>query len=53
MNPHLNNAYIAFDGDRRIASGDLPEVARATKQTLDRRKDAPVLIFDGTPAAGR
>ena len=40
-------AYIAFEGERRIASGDLDAVARAAKQTLDRRKDASVLIFDG------
>src|ERR1700735_13638 len=39
-------AYIAFEGDRRIASGDLREVARAAKQTLDRRPDASILVFD-------
>ncbi len=38
--------YVAFDGDRRIASGDLPTVAGAAKQTLDRRKEASLLIFD-------
>ena len=40
--------YIAFEGERRIASGDLQAVARAAKQTLDQRKDAFVLIFDGS-----
>jgi hypothetical protein len=40
------NAYIAFEGDRRIASGDLREVARAAKQTLDRRDDVSILVFD-------
>jgi hypothetical protein len=40
-------AYIAFEGDRRIASGDLREVARAAKQALQRNKDASVLMFDG------
>ncbi len=40
--------YIAFEGERRIASGDLQAVARAAKQTLDQRKDASVLIFDGS-----
>jgi uncharacterized protein len=40
-------AYIAFDGDRHIASGDPHTVARAAKQTLDRNKEASVLIFDG------
>jgi hypothetical protein len=47
MNPGPDAAYIAFDGDRCIASGDLRVVARAAKETLDRRKDASVLIFDG------
>jgi uncharacterized protein len=41
-------AFIAFSGDRRIASGDLRSVARAAKETLDRRKDASVLVFNGT-----
>jgi uncharacterized protein len=40
--------YIAFEGERRIASGDLQAVARAAKQTLDQRRDASVLIFDGS-----
>jgi uncharacterized protein len=40
--------YIAFEGERRIASGDLQAIARAAKQTLDQRKDASVLIFDGS-----
>jgi hypothetical protein len=38
---------LAFEGDRCIAAGGLREVARAAKQTLDRRKDASVLVFDG------
>lgn len=46
MNPESDPAYVAFEGDRRIASGDLREVARAAKETLDRRDDASVLIFD-------
>ena len=33
--------------DRRIAAGDLREVARAAKQLLDRRNDASILVFDG------
>jgi hypothetical protein len=40
--------YIAFEGERRIAAGDLQAVARAAKQTLDQRKDASVLIFNGS-----
>jgi uncharacterized protein len=47
MNPGPDIAYVAFDGDRRIASGDLREVARAAKEVLDRRKDATILVFDG------
>jgi hypothetical protein len=47
MSPGSNAACIAFEGDRRIASGDLREVARAAKQALDRRHDASILVFDG------
>jgi uncharacterized protein len=47
MNPGSDAAYIAFEGDRSIASGDLRSVARAAKETLDRRNDAAILIFDG------
>ncbi len=39
-------AYIAFEGDRRIAAGSLPDVARTAKEVLDRRTDASILIFD-------
>jgi hypothetical protein len=45
------DAYIAFEGDRAIASGDLREVARAAKQRLERRKDASILIFDADTGA--
>lgn len=38
--------YIAFDGDRCIAAGDLHDVARAAKHALERRKDASILVFD-------
>jgi hypothetical protein len=47
MNQGPDAAYIAFDGYRRIARGDLREVARAAKELLDRRKDAAILVFDG------
>jgi uncharacterized protein len=46
MNPASDIPYLAFEGDRCIASGDLRNVARAAKETLDRRKDAAVLVFD-------
>jgi hypothetical protein len=48
MNPGPEATYIAFKGDRRIASGGLRDVARAAKETLDRDKGASVLVFDGT-----
>jgi hypothetical protein len=47
VNPEPNPVYIAFDGDRRIAAGDLRDVARAAKELLDRRRDASILVFDG------
>jgi hypothetical protein len=46
MNPESNVAAIAFDGDRRIAAGDLRAVARAAKEVLERRGDASILVFD-------
>jgi hypothetical protein len=47
MNPGTDIAFIAFDGGRCLASGDLGAVARAAKETLDRSKDASILVFDG------
>ncbi|WP_213735876.1 DUF2239 family protein [Bradyrhizobium sp. dw_411] len=47
MNQGSAVAYIAFDGDHRIAGGDLREIAQAAKELLDRRKDAAILVFDG------
>ena len=47
MNPGFDATYIAFEGGRCIASGDLRDVARAAKQALDRDKDASILVFDG------
>jgi uncharacterized protein len=51
VNPRTAIAYIAFDGDRRIASGDLAGVARAAKERLDRRKDTSILVFDAKSSA--
>ncbi|MDB5575961.1 MAG: hypothetical protein JWR80_1137 [Bradyrhizobium sp.] len=51
MNPASNPACVAFEGDRCIASGDLREVARAAKQTLDRARDASIIVFDGNTSA--
>ncbi|MEO8320120.1 MAG: DUF2239 family protein [Bradyrhizobium sp.] len=50
MNP-AETAYIAFEGDRRIGSGNLREVARAARETLDRHQNAPILIFNGQTSA--
>lgn len=36
----------AFEGSRRIASGELADVAVKTKEVLNRGTRAPVLIFD-------
>ena len=36
----------AFEGSRRIASGELAHVALKTKEVIDRGEQAPVLIFD-------
>ena len=38
---------MAFEADRRVAAGDLREVARAAKEILERRNDASILVFDG------
>ena len=50
MKPQPDAAYIAFEGDRCIASGDLPEVARAAKQTLDLHETV-VAVFDARTSA--
>ncbi len=36
----------AFEGSRRIASGELAVVARTIKEVIDRGEQAPILIFD-------
>lgn len=41
-------ACTAFSGARRVASGELPEVAAAAKAVLDAEPHASVLIFDDT-----
>jgi hypothetical protein len=50
MNSGSDAAYLAFEGDRRIAAGDLREVARAVKQALG-RSEASVVVFDGSTSA--
>src|SRR6478735_702054 len=51
MNPATEAAYIAFEGDRCIESGDLREVARAARQALGRHPQASILIFNGGTGA--
>jgi hypothetical protein len=38
--------YIAFSGPRRIAAGQLVEVVRKAKQTLDRNEHSSISIFE-------
>jgi uncharacterized protein len=47
----MNPAFVAFDGEHRIAAGSLGDVVRAAKRLLERRKDAEVLVFDGRTSA--
>ena len=51
MNPVIDPAYVAFEGDRRIGSGSLRDVARAAREALDRRQDASILVFEGGSSA--
>jgi hypothetical protein len=51
MTAAANPAYIAFDGDRRIGSGSLRDVARAGREALDRHRDASILVFDSGSSA--
>lgn len=44
-------ACTAFEGSRRIASGDLADVARKVKQIIDAGGQEPVLIFDDETSA--
>src|SRR5262249_126185 len=38
--------FIAFAGNRRIASGKIREIALKVKRILDKGEDSPILIFD-------
>jgi len=46
MNQSCRKSCTAFAGSRRIASGDLAEVALKAKEVIDSGERAPVLIFD-------
>lgn len=47
----MNPAYVAFEGERRIAAGELGEIARDVKQVLEQRQDAAIMVFDGRTSA--
>src|SRR3982750_4306747 len=38
--------YTAFEGTRRIATGDLAHVALKTRRVVDQAGPRPVLVFD-------
>jgi len=46
--PPIPATCTAFDGHRRIASGELPDVAIAVRRAHDARAAGPVLIYDDT-----
>ena len=46
MDADCRACYTAFEGTRRIASGDLTDVVRVTKMVIDQGGLAPVSIFD-------
>jgi hypothetical protein len=46
MENRTKTLYTAFEGPRRIAAGELSEVARKSKEIIDRPDHGPVLIFD-------
>lgn len=43
--------YIAFAGDRRVASGEMSQVALAVKRSVEANPWTSVLIFDATTSA--
>ncbi len=46
MTQETETRYTAFEGPRRIASGELVQVAVETKAVIDRGTLAPILIFN-------
>lgn len=46
MTTMVQTSCTAFEGYRRIASGDLAHVAAKTKAVIDRGAKAPIIIFD-------
>lgn len=50
MSATPQRSYTAFDGSRRLASGELPHVAAAAKAAIDADETAQILIFDDVTA---
>src|SRR4051794_11846756 len=46
MDQRKQTRCTAFEGSRRIASGELAEVAMKAKEVIERGGRAPILIFD-------
>lgn len=46
MEPSPQTRCTAFEGSRRIASGELRHVALITRNALDRGSGLPILVFD-------
>jgi hypothetical protein len=51
MEHHQSPTCIAFEGTRRVAAGDLSQVALEVKKLVDRGERAPILIFDDRTSA--
>src|SRR4030095_6894155 len=51
MSDYQQTGCTAFEGGRRIASGELKQVALRAKKVMDRGPRAPVLIFDDVTSA--
>jgi uncharacterized protein len=51
VNPDIETAYIAFEGDRCIGSGSPRAVLRAAKEKLDQHPKDSVLVFDRATSA--
>ena len=51
MNPAPEAAYVAFEGDRCIGSGELRDVARSARLALGQHPQASILIFNGKTSA--
>lgn len=47
MKPDNPDTCVAFQGDERVASGPLADIAPVVKRIVDRDEQAPVLVFDG------